>query len=178
MKYVFLHGGPGLKDYLSTYFSKHFQNDGVFFQLNDDQKSVDKVVDFVEKQIQDANSDITLVGHSWGGIIAMEYFSRKKDISKIKKLILMCSPISVESEKFHQERLKNQGIAPSDLPSIFATPEELANYAADVQTIFSGLNPEVLGYYIENQMSNYNFTETLKSIEIPIHNIIAEKDNR
>lgn len=97
MNLIFVHGGPGLDEYLSEYFRNVKLDKGVlrfYQQLKGNSVTIEDLVSQLGEEIE-AVGECTLVGHSWGGTLAIEYLKRTKD-SRVKSLVLMNVPLSYD----------------------------------------------------------------------------------
>jgi proline iminopeptidase len=103
IKVLLLHGGPGATHEYFEAFDTHFPTEGIEYyyydqlgsyysdqpQMSDDMLAVPRFVDEVEQVRQALGLDhdnFYLLGHSWGGILAIEYALKHQD--RLKGLII------------------------------------------------------------------------------------------
>jgi len=131
---IVIHGGPGLtQDYLLPQMYKLAENNLVIFydqrgcgkstgDINQETITIDQFVDDLEAIRQSFNFDkISILGHSWGGFLAMQYAIAHQE--HVDKLILSNSaPSSSEGYAlFGQEYMRRMCPYQEELEKIHAT---------------------------------------------------------
>jgi proline iminopeptidase len=133
---VVLHGGP---DFDQSYLLPEMDRLGQDFRLvyydqrgrgksaadvQPDDVSIDSDIEDVERVREYLQQEqITLLGHSWGGLLAMEYALRYP--ARLSHLILMNSAFASAADLalYRQERLKNTPADMEELKRRASTPE-------------------------------------------------------
>ena len=177
---IFLHGGPGFRDYLEPYFSELASDNiqCVFYnQLQADSVSIDDLVKQLDQYVDNSQTDIYLIGHSWGGSLATEYTLRFQD--KLKGLILINTVLDKDQFVYYETYLKEQGLANLDKKQIFFPDnemeegEKLMNSSAWVGLCHKSFESIYNGY-----LKHFDLLTKLGEIKIPILNIWSDKDLR
>ncbi len=190
---VLLHGGPGLDSgyffpYLNPlldYFSiAHFQ------QGNENSKNIEDVVLEVKKVVDEVsqNSNVYLLGHSWGGALALEYVRRYP--YEISGLILVSWVYDTEWH-LYRDKLTVRRDTP-DFASLESANERFSNLTRAVAELY--FNNEVLdvgkkildkinynGDFWERFGSSYLYNElfssdVVASLKIPTISITGAND--
>ena len=176
---IFLHGGPGFKDYLKPFFNSLTKDfNCVFFdQLQGPDIRIENLLSQLDDIVTKIPGEKILVGHSWGGILAIEYAALLP--KSISGLALISTGLNSHhwSEEYHQE-LKNRGLEDAPLEKIFLAPAEMEvglPFLASVDQTFSEPTYESLkiGY-----LDHFDVTPRLAKLEMPILNIFGELDLR
>jgi pimeloyl-ACP methyl ester carboxylesterase len=105
---VFLHGGPGLSEYLEEFFSAPFANDytTLFYeQIQNVDFTEDDFVEELQEKLKSIEGEFILVGHSWGGCLAMEYL-KKYGESRLAGIVLISSPLDGQFNQVFEEELE------------------------------------------------------------------------
>lgn len=176
---IFLHGGPGFRDYLRPYFAQleksfecifYDQIRGPSITIHDQENELDSLV-------QKSASQVVLVGHSWGGVLATHYAATHED--KLAGLVLISTGLSAKQwrDDFRAE-LVNLGLADSPLEEIFLTPDERELGKTLLEATGESFSEETFDSLFTTYLSNYDLTESFRSLRLPILNIFGEKDVR
>lgn len=220
MKVLILHGGPGLSHEAYECFESFLPKEGIEFiyydQLasgNSDNPKDTSLYDlsrFVEEveQVRIAlnldKSNFYLYGHSWGGILAMQYALKYQ--SNIKGLIISNMMASCpEYGKYANEVLAKQ-MPPAVLDTIrmlekkgdFQNPKymglllpnfyakhiiRLAEWPEPLNRMFGKLNNELYvnmqgpsEFGVAGKLTNWDFSNELKNIKVPTLTIGATYD--
>jgi proline iminopeptidase len=112
---------------------------------------------------------MALLGHSWGGVLSMEYAIRHPE--RVSHLILLStSPASyADNTLLHSERARNAPHDVAELATISATPEYVAgNLEADaayyrIHFRSTLRNPEKLERLVQSLRTNFTRDEVLKA---------------
>ena len=180
-KLIFLHGGPGYPDYLEQFFSNQFSDDveTVFYtQLQKKDTSMDDLLAQIGSHVGEGDEPVYLVGHSWGGALAIDYL-RKTDDPRIKGIVLICSYLHVEdlTVEFRKElaRLKMKDPTPTE---IFLAPDEV-DEAGDLMAHLDRKFNKVFFKKISDEfISKFDALKFVQKMKIPILNVFGEFDVR
>lgn len=176
---IFLHGGPGFKDYLAPFFSEwsdHFQT--VFYdQLQGDSISIEDLIDQLDDIVSEAKGKKILLGHSWGGVLAGEYAIRYS--KKIDHLILMSTGLchSHWKEEFEQEKL-SRGLAKAAPEEIFLTNAERGEFKEFLERTWSTFHEGTFDALYGNYVQRFDLRVELAKTPIPIKMIFGTEDIR
>lgn len=202
MSILFIHGGPGLKNYWPKVFSKQFGiSDANFesdlctgnknltpylrsFQMTDG-LSIDHYTSQVRAQIEakevnkSSQSPIVLVGHSWGGVVVAEY-CRRFGTEGLKNLVLVSCPLDFQCEEESRMALAGQKMKNPGPKDIFLSPAEQESPKALTyfENIFSDFNPEALAPIAKNYLHDFDLKVILEHIDLPVSFILGESDLR
>ena len=182
--FIFLHGGPGYRDYLAPYFRETLP-EGYESHFYDQARGADVSVDALVRQLdgvvqsiwQKINEPIYLVGHSWGGALALEYLRQER--SQIQGLVLIDACIRKNDvyDEFQAE-MKRLNIREDDIESIFFAEDE----KTEGRKLLIKINPEFDGEVFEKIERSYlrylDLTEVVRALSIPILNIYGGNDVR
>lgn len=156
---IVIHGGPGLtQDYLLPHMAKLAQANLVIFYdqrgcgrstgaINQDSIQINTFVDDLEAIRKFfAYEKVTVLGHSWGGFLAMQYAIAHPE--SIEKLILLntMSPSSEGFSLFIQEWMKRMAPYQDELSAIKKTPE------------FAEGNPSIIEKYYRIVFGRYCYS--------------------
>lgn len=176
---IFLHGGPGYRDYLKDYFQELESDFNCIFydQIRGPDVRIasfnKQLSEYVEKQ----DSKIYLVGHSWGGVLAAAY------TIEYPKLISGLALIStgLKSQHWYDEyykELENLGLENADMSDIFLTKDEVPLGSKLLQAGASTWSEETFDALDESFLRTYDLTEGFSKLQMPILNFYGEKDIR
>lgn len=177
--FIFLHGGPGFKDYLRPYFTqleKRFEC--IFYdQIRGSKVTIQDQVNELHSHVLKAAKKVVLIGHSWGGVLATKYASVHED--KLAGLVLMSTGLNALQwrEEFRTE-LKNLGLEDASPEEIFLTPAELDLGKPVLKTTTESFSEETFDNIFSTYLSNYDLTKAFQDLQIPVLNIFGEKDVR
>ncbi len=133
---ILVNGGPGLShDYLLPYLAKLAETNLVIFydqrgcglsmdEINSDSIQIETFVEDLEAIRSELGlKKITILGHSWGGFLAMKYAIAYPEF--VHKLILLNSlpPSSDEFSLFRQEWASRMESYQDEIKQIMETPE-------------------------------------------------------
>ena len=124
---IFLHGGPGFKDYLKPYLSDLKADFNCIFY---DQKRgakirIDDLVLELDKLVESQSDKPILLGHSWGGVLGTEYTKRFQ--SKVSGLVLMSTGLNASQWVQWNKELDDLGLGDAPPEKLFLTSIELEN---------------------------------------------------
>lgn len=175
---IFLHGGPGFKDYLKPYLSDLKSDFNCIFY---DQKrgakiKVDDLVLELDKIVESQGDKPILLGHSWGGVLATEYTKRFQ--SKVSGLILMSTGLNASQWVQWNKELDDLGLGDAPTEKLFLTSIELQNGKRLLDETMKSFSKETFDSIFESYLKKYDLLGYLSSINVPILNIFGEKDLR
>ena len=182
---VFVHGGPGLNEYLEQFFSLRLSEKGfhsIFYQ----QKSGVNVQTLVQQLNEVINSDDSnkciLVGHSWGVALALETLKQNSHLEKkISGLILIDGFISSNFDLVFSQKLKELGIENSySMEDIFLSPaeREIPEVKNFLNTLMSKIDNASLESIYEEYISKVDLTAFVKNLKTPTLVIYGSEDVR
>jgi pimeloyl-ACP methyl ester carboxylesterase len=178
---IFLHGGPGYLEYLKPFFAREFPKEfeTVFYS----QKrllpvSVDDLIEELDEKVLKKNVPTFLIGHSWGGPLAVEYW-RQKAHHHIKGIVLINSflcadDVTVEYEKEKQAR----GLRMPSTAEIFLTPAEIGPSGNLIHQLDLSFDKNVFESLWNSFVKTFDARPFVKNSRLPILNVIGEKDVR
>ena len=177
MKYVFVHGGPGMKDYLKKFFLSDFL-DGIFYSQNSNIGTIDEAVNELSHITHKLNNYI-LVGHSWGGTLSLEYIKRNLT-PKPKALVLISSPISHQCNKAFDQHMENLGLKNPTPYDIFLSKKEKEHIESrtNLEEILSSLNLDTFNKIDKSYLQNFDSQNILKEARLPVLIIFGSEDHR
>jgi pimeloyl-ACP methyl ester carboxylesterase len=176
---IFLHGGPGFKDYLKPFFEE--LNDSfecVFYdQVHGPKIKIEDMISQLDEIVSSISGKIILLGHSWGAVLATEYAGRNQ--SKLSGLVLMSTGLNHKhwKDEYHKE-LEDLGLQDAEPEQIFLTPEEIETGETILDKTWDTFSEETFISIKQSYLDNYDVTPLLKSLKIPVISIYGEKDVR
>ncbi len=176
---IFLHGGPGFKDYLKPYFCDlEDKFDCIFYdQVRGPNVQLQDMLIQLDLIVQSAPTKKILVGHSWGAVLATEYALKNQNY--LAGLVLMCTGLNSQQWKneYHAE-LKNLNLEDASPAQIFLTSNEIEKGTAFLDDSWQTFSEETFESINNSYLSNYDLTEKMADLKIPILNIFGENDVR
>lgn len=175
---IFLHGGPGFKDYLKPYFkdlNKEF-NCIFYDQKRGANVTTKDLVDELDQIVAAQNHKPILLGHSWGGVLAVEY--AKKNSSKLNGLVLMSTGLSSSQWLQYRGELTRLGLDDAPPEKIFLTSIELENGRKLLNETSKSFSESTFTSIFEAYLKGYDLLNSLSKLSFPILNIFGEKDLR
>jgi pimeloyl-ACP methyl ester carboxylesterase len=176
---IFLHGGPGFKDYLRPYFhqlDKSFKT--IFYdQIQSSNVNLDELISQLDQIVDEQEGRIILVGHSWGGVLATEYSIRNQE--KLSGLVIMSTGLNFYQWKteFYNEK-KRLGLLDANPEEVLLASDERkigVPFLTSTEMTFSG---ETFDSLFELYLKTFDLTTSLQTLKLPILNIYGEKDIR
>jgi pimeloyl-ACP methyl ester carboxylesterase len=178
---LFLHGGPGYKDYLEQFFANQFPSDiqTVFYsQLQKDPITVEDLLNELHEKVRESNHPIYLVGHSWGGVLGLQYLRQFPD-HKIMGIVLINSFINFhDATTEYLKELESKKLYNPSLEQIFFTPIEARTNPTFIRWLESHFNEQVFQQVWGAFASTFDATEFIKGMKIPALNIYGDLDIR
>lgn len=176
---IFLHGGPGFKDYLKPYFTQLEKKFNCIFydQIRGPKVTIDAQISELHSLVLKSSQQVILIGHSWGGVLATKYASEHED--KLAGLVLMSTGLNSSQwrDEFRAE-LKNLGLEDASPEEIFLTPAELEVGKPVLDATGESFSEETFDNIFSTYLSNYDLTNEFQNLQIPVLNIFGEKDVR
>jgi pimeloyl-ACP methyl ester carboxylesterase len=176
---IFLHGGPGFKDYLKSFF-EDLRNDFdcIFYdQLQGPEININHLLLQLDDIVNTISGKIILLGHSWGAILATEYAGRNP--SKMSGLVLMSTGLNHKhwKDEYYKE-LEDLGLEEAGPDQIFLTPDERKLGDTILDKTWDTFSEETFLNIKKNYLEHYDLTPILKNLNIPVISIYGEKDVR
>lgn len=175
-KLIFLHGGPGFRDYLKPYFfdlSDTFEC--VFYdQLRGPNITIDDLVSQLEQEV--ADSTPVLVGHSWGGVLATEFTLRHE--KKVAGLVLMSTGLSQSQWLGYRRNLHDLGLSEAHLEQIVLAPDDPPSAAEFLKKMDTTFSEETFVNLLETYLKHFDLIEPLPMLSLKIATVFGEKDLR
>lgn len=174
---IFLHGGPGFKDYLRPFFEATNQADCIFYdQKQGSEVTIDALVSQLDEVVEKANARPWLMGHSWGGVLAVEY--ARKHQGKLSGVSLLGTGLSTEQWRHFHHDLEKKGLQDASPEEIFLTANELEAGKPFLENIWNGFSDETFESVSETYLERYNLLPALAEIKIPILSFYGDSDLR
>ncbi|WP_165872699.1 alpha/beta fold hydrolase [Celerinatantimonas diazotrophica] len=175
---IYLHGGPGFDDYLESYFS--ILNDTfncVFYsQKKGFDITIDELIEEIDVLVSKCEDKPILLGHSWGGVLALKYISLFKN--KISGLILLNTGLNTKQWLKYRDMLKFYDLEDANPEDIFMTEKEKTNGRDFFENMSSTLSEETFDSLFKSFLADFDIINELSTITFPILNIFGEKDYR
>jgi pimeloyl-ACP methyl ester carboxylesterase len=172
---VFLHGGPGFtKDYMQGFFAT--TPDGFFFTQRSPIQSIDQAIDDLRQKIG-SSQDVALVGHSWGGVLALEYVRR---FGNVRALALLSVPLSHECETDFLNEKERLGLRELTLEQTFLSKSEM-NSTPCLQAfhgIFATLDPASLQNLAYGYWDRFDVRPVVAQAQVPLMFVFGSEDLR
>ena len=177
--FIFLHGGPGFRDYLRPYFSS-LENKFrcVFFdQVRGDTITIDDQLAQLDQILCVEAGRIVLVGHSWGGVLAIAYASRWP--GKLAGLVLISTGLNYSqwTAEFRAE-LKALNLEDASPEEIFLTPAEQDLGRPLLDSTWASFSSETFESLSSSFLQSYDLVTPFSKLKMPILNIFGSKDVR
>lgn len=175
---IFLHGGPGFKDYLRPYFFDLKSFNCVFYdQIQGSKVFLEDQLGELDQKVSQQSGEVILLGHSWGGVLASNFVIRYPN--KIKALVLMCTGLNFDvwTKAFHEE-LEKLGLQNASMEDIFLAPNEKEIGKIFLDKTNADFSRETFDHLFETYLRKYNIEYEFSKLQIPIINIFSENDVR
>lgn len=177
---IFIHGGPACRDYLAPYFEGCFPSDfrvTFYDQLQGPGVGVVELIGQLASVIEAKPGPVFLVGHSWGGTLALEYLRERP--RGITGLVLLdaCISNTVFYEEFEAE-MKKLGIPDADTPSIFFSGEEKPQAGDLLERLYATLDTPMFERIDRDYLSRFDLSGVLANLRIPVLNVFGGEDVR
>lgn len=175
---IFLHGGPGFKDYLKPYFNEiESEFDCIFYdQKRGSEVRIEDLIKELNDLVTSLSSKPILLGHSWGGVLATEYAKTHQD--KIHGLILMNTGLSSEQWIQWNDELDQLGLGDATAEELFLSYNEKEEGAKLLKKTMESFSGETFDNLFSSYLESYNLLEDLKNIKVATLNIYGENDLR
>ncbi len=169
MNKIFLHGGPGFDDYLKNYLSPI---EGVFYTQK---KPVKEMSELRNELAQKIVGDTILIGHSFGGVLALDFYSHHPE--QIKALVLISTPVSYHCETDFQAECTARGLIEPGIEDIFLSAQERDEHKETLTKIFDTLDQESADN-LDPYMKKFDHRETLGNAKVPVMVVLGTADIR
>ena len=174
---IFLHGGPGFKDYLRPFFEPINGADCIFYdQEQGSEVTVDDLVSQLDKFVDKASVRPWLLGHSWGGVLAVEYAKENQD--KLAGIALLGTGLSSEQWLQYRDDLKAKGLQDASPEEIFLVPDEFEAGKPFLEKIWNGFSDETFESISKKYLKRYNLLTSLAGFQIPVLSFYGDSDLR
>lgn len=180
-KILLLHGGPGVNHAYFECFDSYLPQEGIEYIYYDQLGSwlsdkpedpslwtIDRFVDEVEqvRVALDLNEDnFYLLGHSWGGILGLEYALKHQD--KMKGLIISNMMVSIEDYNKYADEVLGPALDPDTLAAIQQF-EKIGAYTA----------PEYLRLVFDNYYPKHVLRQNPAEWPEPVNRAFAEANGQ
>lgn len=176
---IFLHGGPGFRDYLRPYFTELEKKFNCIFydQSRGPKITIQDQLNELHALVQKTATKVVLIGHSWGGVLATAYASIHQD--RLAGLVLMSTGLKASHwrDEFRAE-LRSHGLEDAPPEKIFLTPLEYELGKSLLEGIEESFSEETFDHLYSTYLKNYDLTDSFKKLRIPIINIFGKNDIR
>jgi len=176
---IFLHGGPGFKDYLSPFFAdlKDSFRCTFYDQHRGPNVTLEDLILQLDEFVSSSQGRVVLVGHSWGGVLGVEYASRRPE--KVSGLVLMCTGLSHVQwfDEYHRE-LEEKGLSDASMEDIFLSSDERDVGVPFMETVGQTFSAETFERLNDRYLKTYDLTGVISALQIPILNIYGQMDVR
>jgi pimeloyl-ACP methyl ester carboxylesterase len=175
-KLIFLHGGPGFRDYLEPYF-RHLNDtfDCVFYdQLRGPDITINELLSQLDAMISDSKP--VLVGHSWGGVLASEFALRYEN--KISGLVLMSTGLSHTQWLEYRKNLQELGLSEAPIERIILVSHDPPLAAEFLKKMDATFSDETFDNLYETYLRHFDLIAPLAQLSVKIANIFGETDLR
>jgi pimeloyl-ACP methyl ester carboxylesterase len=173
---IFLHGGPGLPDYLEPLFKGKFGKETKEVFYTQKQDGVDTMDDFVTEldgYVAKGEGKVFLVGHSWGGMLASEYALRFPD--KIAGVVILSSAYSSAYKGQGKKLMADKGLGSHPLDA-YLTKTEQKEWARFVQAVFEKENSPFYEKLNQSFLTKFDNASRLRKATFPVLNIFGDQD--
>gem|GEM_PF-5646366 len=176
---IFLHGGPGFKDYLKPFFqdlSSHFKC--IFYdQAKGPEVEIGHLLSQLDLHVDASSQPVILVGHSWGAVLAIEYAARYPQ--KVSGLAMICSGLSHDHWfTEYQKEKEHLGLLNASAEEIFLAPHERAEGKALLDNFWETFSEETFESLNKTYLVDYDLIAKFSTLQIPVLNIFGEMDIR
>lgn len=173
---IFIHGGPGLRDYLRPQFEEQIPQSFFYDQASDSSCIKDYVDELAS--IVDRFSEVHLVGHSWGGVVALEYLKTRMPNS-VLSLTLISVPLSFHCEEDFAEACKEKNLTNPSLEQIFLSSSEQNSeeIKKELKRIFANFNGHAMTQ-IASYFQMFDHFGFLQNCTFPVQGIGGSEDLR
>ncbi len=183
---IFVHGGPGLDEYLEGIFAVPLRSVGLstLFYEQSKRVSVSTLVEQLASVIKSASSEkVLLVGHSWGMALALETV-KQLDANQYKRicgLVMMDGFVSSECEAAFSSELQRLGLSESyTAEDIFLSQEDRKDPSlrAYLSKVMASLDQDSLTGSVNEYIKNLDLKPFIRKLRIPTLVIFGERDVR
>ncbi|MGE4233237.1 MAG: alpha/beta fold hydrolase [Bacteriovoracia bacterium] len=177
MNLLFVHGGPGYRDYLKPYFegclAKHYT---YFYDQSQGDTDLDYLKDELKQKIKEL-SPVVLIGHSWGATLALECL-RDKTPDVVGLVMLNGLVHHKHGNQDFIDNLEKKKIDINDFEKIMFSKQVDLETRNFIQKLNSTFDQKTFERIDREYLSKLDLTDIIKHISIPILNIFGLEDNR
>ncbi len=176
---IFLHGGPGFKDYLGKYFSVLEESFTCIFydQLRGSSVKIDDLLSELGEVVNNQDGDVILLGHSWGGVLATAYTA--KNTNKVSALVLMSTGLNTKHwYDIYYNKLDELDLNESPMEDIFLSKNEVELGKSLLKFGNETFCEDTFDSLDDSFLRKYDLTHEFSNFDIPIFNIYGEEDLR
>jgi phosphatidylserine decarboxylase precursor len=162
---IFLHGGPGMPDYMKGFFEHKFQGIKTIFYTQEG-RTTEELLKELDKVVKKQKSDrVYLCGHSWGGVLALMY--AKLHSEKISGIICISSLYSSKNRRNQKPNIEDY---------LSQSERQESRHKRYVKKLIDKVNIDVI-LNVGKTLIDFDLTEFVQTTNIPILNIYGDKDN-
>ena len=174
---IFLHGGPGFKDYLEPYFQglKESFNCQFYDQLRGPKVILEDLLIQLNEKVKESAQPI-LIGHSWGGVLATEFALRHQE--RLGGLIIMSSALSCHQWLAYRQDLKERNLEGAPPEEIFLVPADSGLGKIFLEKTWTTFSEETFDSLHKSYIERFDLTKKLNQVRIKFLNIYGEGDLR
>lgn len=176
--FVFLHGGPGFKDYLRPFFADLGGHRAIFYdQLSGPQVTVTDLLAQLDDVVSALGEKVILCGHSWGAVLGIEYAAMFPE--KTAALVVMSSGLNFTHWKHEFELEKEQrGLIGAPAEEIFLSSAEREEWKGFLDSTWEGFSGETFDSLYHGYVIGYDLGQKFAQLKIPIRVIFGSEDLR
>jgi len=175
---IFLHGGPGFRDYLQPYFHPLSDQFRCFFysQARGPSVTIDDLVAQLLVHVQ-ARPEAVLVGHSWGGVLAVEFARRYENL--LSGVALLCAGLTAPQWHEYTDDLERLGLQEAPDEQLFLVPEDIpAGGKVLLDKLMADFSSETFESLYRSYVKSMDLLPALAALKLGVTNIFAEMDLR
>ena len=180
--FIFVHGGPGMDEYLEQSFAKPMADLGLrtLFYAQVRSENLEDLTRQLSEKIRSAPSEkVILVGHSWGGLLIAHTLDCQAE-RKVQGLVFMNSPFSSDFDAVHSEELKKRGLKNPTPAEIFLSQTERGSEEAQqlLTKVLASTDEVYLNKVYASFVGKADMTSFLKNLDLPTLFVIGDEDLR
>ena len=176
LRFIFLHGGPGYDDYFKGLFGENFGPHGVFYTQSKGPKIQVKHLVGELNQKMVPNTKNILVGHSWGGVLALEALRYPAILSRVAGLVLISTPLHHKQEQEFQAQLAKVSI-PS-VANIYLSNSEQTDWQQFLATTMKTFDRDLANRFSKQYLGKLDHRGQLAHLRVPVLYIFGSEDIR
>lgn len=138
--------------------------------------TVDDLVSQLDELVEKESSKPWLFGHSWGGVLAIEYAKKFQD--KLAGVSLLGTGLSTDQWFRFKSDLEAKGLQDASPEETFLTINELSVGKKFLEEIWEGFSDDTFESISDAYLENFNLLKDLPNLEIPLLSFYGENDLR